>query len=241
MVYSWCGGRIYTPPARKPNPFRGWVVHNGANLMSDLMALVTSVGMDDYLSYTIKRNRSLFKKYYVLMSDKDQASEKICAEFDANPIKFDKFFGQIFRFNKSGGINQAQRILHTLYPESWIVILDSDIIVDEKFKDLKTAALNKNVLYGMRRFDAHTYVDYKESRLKRHPSCNGQMVIGYFQMYFDKTKFYPQSSHNASTCDGKFAASFKHNGFLRDMKAIHVGKARIHWNGRSRERLDWPD
>lgn len=207
--------------------------------MSDLIALVTSVGMDDYLSYTIKRNRPLFDRYYVLMSDKDQASEKICAEFDAEPIKFDKFFGQRFRFNKSGGIRHAQQILHKEYPERWIVLLDTDIIVDERLKNVDASSLRKDVLYGMKRFDAHSHADFINSKLRKHPSPN---VIGYFQMYFDKSKLYPPGSHNASACDGKFAALFKYNGFLGgDMKAIHIGRAKMHWNGRSSSRLDWPE
>lgn len=186
------------------------------------------------------KNRHLFDRYYVLMSDKDEASEKICDEFDSTPIKFDKFFGQKIRFNKSWGIRHAQNIVHEAHPDRWVVLLDTDIIVDEGLKDLDASGLRKDVLYGVRRHDAHSYEEYKDGRLRMHPSNNRSVVIGYFQMYFDKSKFYPPGSHNAATCDVKFASSFEHNGFLPNMKAIHIGKAKIHWNSRSRERPSWP-
>lgn len=209
--------------------------------MSDLIALVTSVGMEDYLAYTARRNRDVFKEYYVVTSEHDSATEAVCKTFGATTVKFAEFHQARSVFNKSGGVRMAQEIVHQRHPGDWVTILDVDIIVDERLSGVNLDSLDKKNLYGMMRFDVHKYEDYKCGKFKRHPGTARGKIIGYFQMYFDKSKYYGKESRNACGCDVSFASMFKENLFLDDLKAIHVGRAASHWNGRSRERLDWPD
>jgi hypothetical protein len=212
----------------------------GGNV-AELVALVTSVGMEDYLMYTMPKNIGLFDRFYVLISEKDQVSERLCADLGATPVRFDGFFSERSVFNKSGGLRAAQEMIHGVHPDAWVSIMDVDILVDEKLSELDLEYLNKNSMYGMSRFDAHTYEDYRLGRLRRHPGTARGKIIGYFQMYFDKSKYYAKKSRNACGCDVAFASLFDENVFLGDMRAIHIGKAASHWNGRGGERLNWAD
>ena len=207
--------------------------------MADLVALVTSVQMEDYLMRTMPNNIGIFDHFYVVMSEKDEASERLCNDLGAKPVIFEGFFGNGSVFNKSGGLRKAQELIHRSHPEAWVTILDVDILVDEKLRELDLSSLDPKILYGMSRFDAHTYEDYRSGRFRKHPGYPGGVVIGYFQMYFDKSKYYPQKSSNACVCDVKFARMFSENAYLKDMKAIHIGKAASHWNGRISEKLNW--
>lgn len=213
-------------------------------MSKEIVALITSVGMDDYLSYTLEKNKDLFKECYVLINQADNTSKKICHKYSATPIEFDQFFDDKSIFNKSGGIRYAQQILHKKYHNDWLLLLDTDIIVDPKILDLDVAGLNCNALYGMKRLDVYThedlvnkkYIPYKNPINKKSKQ---NMVVGYFQMYFDKTKLYQKKSYNAATCDCYFSSLFDNNILLDNMYAIHVGKERSHWNGRNNERLNW--
>lgn len=197
--------------------------------------------MDDYLRHTMPKNIGSFDHYYVVISQADKVSEHLCRDFGAKPVLFENFFFENYAFNKSGGIRAAQNLVHRDHPDAWVAIMDVDILVDGRLSELDFDSLDPKCLYGMSRFDAHTYNDYKAGKFKRHPGTARGKIIGYFQMYFDKSKYYAEKSKNACGCDVAFASAFGNNLFLENMRAIHIGKAASHWNGRNRKRLDWPD
>lgn len=202
----------------------------------EIVPIVTSVKMDDYLAVTIRNNRRLFERYYVLTSPEDEASIKLCRDFGAEAIVYDRFWnvpGSVF--NKSGGIRHAQKLVHHRHRAKWVLLIDTDILLPEAMEFLDVSSFTKRWLYGMERRDAPTYEDYEAGRLQNY----GTKFVGYFQMYFNKAALYDPASRDASYSDMAFRDKFPRRILLPDMHLIHVGRRNMHWGGRTRPRLEW--
>jgi hypothetical protein len=208
----------------------------GKMAQSNIVPIVTSVNMDDYLSVTIKNNRPLFDRYYVLTCAEDEATSRICKEFDADLIVYEHFFdAPKCVFNKSGGVRRAQEVVHQRHRAKWVILIDVDILLPYELATIDTAKLTKRWLYGMNRLDAQTYEDYLSNRLVPYH----QKFSGYFQMYHNKSALYQKFSFNASWCDTAFRNLFPRRALLPGIHAIHIGHRKMHWDGRDGRRLSW--
>jgi hypothetical protein len=58
-------------------------------------------------------------------------------------------------------------------------------------------------------------------------------VSGYFQLYYDKTKYYAPFSINCENCDIDFAKLFEDQVMLKDAHISHFGPICTNWNGRT--------
>jgi hypothetical protein len=93
--------------------------------------------------------------------------------------------------------------------------------------------LNKNTLYGLNRKIFETKEDYDEQK----PTAIQRFKnpIGYFQMYWNKTRFYPVWSKNCSLCDISFKNMFTKKEVFNEIFCMHVGKCDTNWDGRVTE------
>lgn len=57
-------------------------------------------------------------------------------------------------------------------------------------------------------------------------------VSGYFQLYYDKTKYYASFSMNCAKCDIDFAKLFEDQVILKDAHISHFGTTNTNWEGR---------
>ena len=219
-------------------------------MLDYIIPLVTCVNLDDYLRVSLSRNRCFFKEFYILTSDTDESTKKLCETFNVNAIEYENFFNKEYEveyssifnkkvikktanmttiFNKSGGIRYAQEILHRMYPDKWILILDVDIVITkEVIEELKNKQLDTNYLYGINRYDVLT-MDDLNNEIKTMPYTTP--YSGYFQLYYNKDIYYPEISHNASICDIFFRDNFDKKELINH-HVFHLGRAGSHWNGR---------
>ena len=65
-------------------------------------------------------------------------------------------------------------------------------------------------------------------------------IVGFFQLYCDKTKYYPYWSNNCSQCDLDFKNKFdKNNLLILDcLECYHFGEKDINWNGRITDKFE---
>jgi hypothetical protein len=200
----------------------------------NIVPIVTSVNMDDYLSVTIANNRPLFDEYYVLTSDNDKKTHEICSKHEAKCIKYEGFFKDpICSFGKSAALRHTQQIIHKVHADKWILMLDTDILLPVEISSLDTSEYNRRALYGMRRMDAHSYEKYKSKdfhEFHRH-------FMGYFQLYFKKSALYDEEGYVGK--DVEFCCNFNRKIMIEGMHAIHIGRRQMHWDGRSGGRLSW--
>lgn len=198
---------------------------------AEVIPLVISVNMSDYLDITLSRNRKYFSQYIVVTCHTDTKTKEICKKYNARVIEYDNFFPSDAKFNKSGALKHSQQIIHRDYPNNWILILDSDIVLPKNTTEILGAVVNnnKNILYGMHRYEVMNTEELDNELRERKYGCN---FVGYFQLYFDKTKYYDSFSYNASKCDSDFSKKFRNKKML-ESNVFHMGIQGAHWNGRS--------
>jgi hypothetical protein len=197
-------------------------------VIQHIIPIVISVNMDDYLSITLQENRALFETYYVVTSPEDTKTQELCKRYNVDTIVFPDFKKRA-SFNKSGALYRAQKEVHAKYPDKWILIMDTDIVVPKDLAHIASSdkLTNENALYGLKRNDANTYADFVAKKLVPYKYT----FAGYFQLYFNKSQYYAIHSHNASKCDLAFMKCFPNKKQLPS-SVIHLGVQGSHWNGR---------
>lgn len=210
-------------------------------MIKNIIPLAICVNFHDFLSHSLAANRSLFERYYVVTKKEDIDTIEVCNKYDVNVHLYDDGNHRKSIFNKSAMIWQLQIELHKQYPDAWILLIDSDICLPKNFEEIWEKAcetgLDQSALYGMLRDDYWEYEDYKESKNPR--PYGGPRFVGFFQLYFDKSKYYPKDSNDASLCDMHFLNSFKKKYHLTESeKVMHLGKAFVNHRGRNYEK--WP-
>jgi len=202
---------------------------------NNIIPLVTCVNMSSYLTVSLNHNRNFFKDYYVLTSSTDSKTIELCKQNNVNVIEYNQFYIRGAKFNKSGAIKFAQQKLHKLYPSSWILLLDVDVIItDECIDKINKTELNKSYLYGVQRYDVWNSEELHNKNLTRlYSNVN---PCGYFQLYYNKNMYYPEFSKNASWCDILFIRKFKSACKLKNSYIFHIGKEGSHWDGKT---VDW--
>jgi hypothetical protein len=195
----------------------------------DIIPVVVCVNYDDFLEVSLAANRKMFKDYIVVTSPDDKNTQSLCERHQVDCRVYDSFYENA-RFNKSGALNWVQRDLHAKHPDKWVLILDSDIILPPTFPrwfDLRL--LDKSKLYGFRRKDFLTPEDFIS---KRGTIVEEEKCVGYFQLYYDKRKFYPQFSESASWCDILFKRMFEVEFVSESLYVYHLGEMFANHNGR---------
>jgi hypothetical protein len=207
-------------------------------MISNIIPISVCVNYDDFLSLVLLRHRSIFKDYYIITVKEDHNTINLCKKYNITCIIYDNSKDGN-KFNKSAMLYQLQKIVHNKYPESWILIIDADCIVPASFEAIwlqRNNLINKDMMYSLERIDYQTYNDY----IKQINKCEytNRIGAGYFQLYYDKSKYYPENSENASECDILFLNKFSiyyNIATGSDCKIIHLGKDGINHGGRITE------
>ena len=207
---------------------------NTSNQTKDIIPIVMCVNMTDYLKISIAYNRKFFNKFFVITSPSDIFTKQLCKKYDADVIEYNNFFTNA-KFNKSGGMAYAQEIVHKQFPESWILLLDTDIVLTPECINIIDGCfifkkLDKTLMYSVKRFNVLNQKELDEECKEREYALPG---AGYFQLYYDKTKMYPSFSNTAGECDMTFAFLFSKR-VLIPTHVYHLGEDGMHWNGRGK-------
>lgn len=205
-----------------------------AYIVPDVIGVCLCIDYSDFLAETLPHNRPLFTKFYVITERRDTKTVEIASANDCILLYTSKTHENGSSFNYSGIMYEAQKYIHPLYPSSWIVKLDADIYVpDSIWSDIAITTLNKNGIYGLTRHVYNTMDDYKSGCI----SCidKGDLgVVGYFQLYWNKRKYYPKWSKNCSACDLAFMRHFSIQQTFPFI-CLHFGEKRTNWDGRVSE------
>jgi hypothetical protein len=163
-------------------------------------------------------------KVYIVTTPEEKVPVSVSGVSNVEIWRTAAFFDKGALFNKSAAIHQTQRKVHDLHPNAWILLLDADIVA---MPDLCHDVFCKLTLYSVCRMDYLTPEDYiQENGTPYHTPG-----AGYFQLYFDKTKVYPESSEDASECDMDFYRSFSRHHILGGYVS-HLGIHTVNWDGR---------
>jgi hypothetical protein len=86
-------------------------------------------------------------------------------------------------------------------------------------------------MYGIDRYDVLRMDDLLKEKISETRKYRTRYA-GYFQLYFDKSKYYSSFSEDASKCDLHFANLFAKKQMI-DSYVFHLGRQKLHWNGRT--------
>ena len=205
----------------------------------ELVGVTISVNYADFLAESLRANRGVFDAFYVVTTEADEETIGVAVDNHAGLLISEKVHANGAHFNKSGLLHDAQKYIHQKHPDAWIVILDADILLPPLFRQsLQIEKLDKTLIYGLERYQYHTKTDFLEQKnCFRFEIDSDVGCAGYFQMYFDKSKYYESWSNTAEGGDFKFAESFVGRAAaLEDKALIHLGIPVANWSGRKTAR-----
>ena len=187
------------------------------------VVIITCVDYWDYLNVTLPHTLHFASRVFVVTTPSQECTVK--TDDVVTIIRTDAFGVGGVGFNKSAAIRQAQEYVHNMHPDDWILLMDADIIADG---DLGHDIADTETLYGVSRLDYLTPEDFTNHRGTPYHTAGA----GYFQLYYDKTKVYPESSEDASECDMEFYRSFNGKTHLLGGAVHHLGQHTVNWKGR---------
>jgi hypothetical protein len=206
------------------------------NTSIELVGLCVSYNYLDTLQFMLPLNYNHFTHIYLVTQEDDIKTINFCKQFDNVEIVLFDFKNNHKQFDKYGALNKIQRYAYTYYPNSWYLIIDSDIILPNNFiKLLEQNTLNKECIYGGYRnnlsklSDIYTFYNHKFNIDLHNFKLwkNDKMILGCFQLY-KQHLFHPTEDYNnkaygtAGLYDLKFTELFNQKEFL-DILFLHLG------------------
>lgn len=205
----------------------------------DLVGITLCVNYSDFLYYTLPANRPYFHDFYVVTVAEDSETRAIAAAHNCKIILSDQLYARGAAFNKSGLVRQAQEVAHADHPTAWICMMDADVLIGENALRLELDHLDPSGVYGIQRLMYETQDDFAKKQATHLPEVQLDPV-GYFQLYYDKTKYYPEWSNGCEQCDLTFYRLFSVRRMLDSAICYHLGFRRRNWSGRITERWRIP-
>ncbi len=197
---------------------------------TQVIAVTVSTNYSDLLKICVSANRGWFDKWIVVTSEADTKSREVLSAYPEvivlfwNPTKYGA------RFDKGSGVRLGQEYAYAHYPNSWYVLLDSDIVLEGEPQSLRGMLqnLSPRFLYGISRWD---YASMSDLRAKINGSPYGELEtgLGFFQLY--AVPFLYTRSKDASLSDMQFRALFQKKILLKTPYCSHMGQV-SHWGGR---------
>jgi glycosyltransferase involved in cell wall biosynthesis len=212
-------------------------------------AVTTCVDYSDFLAHTLPLNLIHFDRLIVVTSPSDVRTRKVCETHGIEYCETNKFAERHDEFKKGYGINEGLRKLDR---DSWIVHLDSDIILPAHFRQsIARADLDTLMIYGCDRAEFKSFADWQRFHGEPEPPLQGNGVllhtsntghhigtrvqfpdkggwipIGFFQMWHadSKVMLYPEGHTSAGREDSSFATQWprRKRSNLGEIIAYHL-------------------
>ena len=202
-------------------------------MQNQLIGITVSYQYDDCLKHCLPNTQQL-DYWYIVVDKNDTPTIEILKDIpNVIMVYFDfKEGGSVF--NKSGGLRKAQEIVHAKYPDAWVLLLDSDILLPKMARMFMDIPNKKtDFIYGAHRIFYNNLADLNNDM----SVCASTELVGFFQLYFDKQKFCMERSHNAAVYDDVFIKQFMSDDGKLKLSTVpivvkHLGHIGQNVNGR---------
>ena len=232
--------------------------------LSNITCIITCVNYSDFLKITLPKNKEIINDILVLTSPTDFKTINFCKKQNVNyiatdifyqktpktiwkklidiiccyrcvcksPIKFKCLKNSRKTFQKSKAINKGIKSSNS---NNWILLLDADIIIPNKFNKLDIHNLDKDTLYGVPRIVYKTQNDWIN---KNNAYFDFWKFMGFFQLFnitsknfHNKYYGYNEEYNYANEGDYYFSKKWSKKELL-DFYVIHLGETGENWQGR---------
>lgn len=193
-----------------------------------MIGITVSTNYADILPYVVEANLPHLDHWIIVTDRKDLATQKILAPHSKIIVLYWDFQNDELIFDKGGAIKFAQEVAYKLWPDSWYLILDSDICLDADFS-FDTCDLDPNAAYGLLTRNLYYSLSNYKNQTYDYEYKNGR-PLGFFQLY-KKHCFY-KPSVTASECDDEFIVNNFSDYHMKDKSCSHLGKIYNNHNGR---------
>jgi hypothetical protein len=218
------------------------------NTSFSLIGICVSYHYLDTLQFMLPVNYLHFEKILLITQEDDIETIEFCKKFENVIVLLYNFTNNNKKFDKFGALNYAQKMAYTYYPDSWYLIIDSDIILPNNIIDvLNNEKLNTECIYGAMRINAlksselldksdllnnKKLINFIYNNIlfsKNHPPC----ILGCFQLYKKKNIYHRGNIQSCEWGDYHFA----HDHFtlfcnIENISYIHLGPSCKNWNGK---------
>jgi len=236
---------------------------------SKMRALMTCVGMDDYLEVSLPWNRGYFESTLIVTNDGAGLDARLARKYGALVFVTNAFTRDGHPFNKYLATEEA---LDAMGREGWLCLLDADILLPRAFGEWSMQHRNRNWLYSpLRRM--HPNAEYAAAWAKtyREEGRNGDPAFlqeeswasfplhglhtrmpwhfsGYCQI-FHASDFHLGAPpwHRTDLPDAGAGDTYFQNKWPNGCKVrppwevLHIGDpSRANWRGRVTPRIDEP-
>ena len=202
-------------------------------MQNQLIGITVSYQYDDCLKHCLPNTQQL-DYWYIVVDKNDTPTIELLKDIpNVIMVYFDfKEGGSVF--NKSGGLRKAQEIVHAKYPDAWVLLLDSDILLPKMARMFMDIPNKKtDFIYGAHRVFYNNLSDLNNDM----PVCASIDLVGFFHLYFDKQKFCMERSHSTAVYDDHFMKQFVGDDGNLKMATVpivvkHLGHIGLNVNGR---------
>ncbi len=197
---------------------------------ASLVAITVSTNYSDLLEICLESNYHWFDKWIVITQESDARTRDVLSKYPEVTVLFwdPRKAGAVF--DKGSGVQIGQRYAYEMFPNSWYLLIDSDIVLEgDRLRFVNS--LNQRSpqgLFGIHRWDYESIEDLK-AKTNSKKYIDSQEFHGYFQLY--ATPYLYTRSKDAGVCDLKFRALFRDRSLLASPQASHMGQE-SHWRGR---------
>jgi hypothetical protein len=217
------------------------------NKMS-LIGICVSYNYFDTLQFMLPVNYLHFEKIFLITQQDDITTINFCKEFNNVIVLFYNFKNNNKIFDKFGAINYAQKIVYDIYPNSWYLIIDSDIILPNNLIDiLINEELNSECIYGAHRANLLKSSELlnKNEIINKPENINyiynnilssenePPSILGCFQLYKKHYYYITSFDNTQGFADYQFGrANFNLFCNLETLLYFHLGASGVNWGGK---------
>lgn len=209
-----------------------------------LIGICVSYNYFDTLQFMLPVNYLHFEKIYLITQTNDLQTIEFCKNFENVIVLFHNFKNNNKKFDKYGALNYAQEIIYKKHPDSWYLIIDSDIILPNNIIDiLEKENLNNACIYGALRVN----INNTEDLMHKHIYDNNlnffqnnilyikdkpPSIMGCFQLY--KKKVYHRVDLDDASLGDYYFGYDNFNLFcnMENLIYFHLGKGSVNWYGK---------
>jgi lipopolysaccharide biosynthesis glycosyltransferase len=208
-----------------------------------IIGMCVSYQYFDTLQFMLPANHLHFEILYVITQEDDIKTIDYCKSFDNVKVIFYTFQTDEKPFDKFGALNYLQKIVYKNHPDSWYLIIDSDIILPTNFVSmLNKEKIKEECIYGAIRYNVLNSSEllnksciinenYMNNNILWRPNTPPS-ILGCFQLY-KKKDIYHRDCTDCS--DGDYFFGYDNFNLFCNFKTffvIHLGSFGLNWKGK---------